>query len=93
MKTTTIYMPRPAEVMGAAISNYPEGWDWPYTSLIREFWRPNHPEVLGHPQETYQITIPKYAVLTMQGRAYKLEFTKEYAAKKGYAETMEGQWG
>lgn len=93
MKQLEIRMPRPAIGVGGNIDNYPNGWDWSFEQLIREFWRPNHPEVLANPTEIYEITFPGYGVLTMQNREFKLEFTKEYAAKKGYAETMEGTWG
>lgn len=78
---------------GDTVDNYPNGYLLDYETLIREFWRPNHPEVLANPEQTYQVTFPGYAVLTMQGRDYKLEFDRAYAAKKGYAETMEGTWG
>lgn len=93
MKKSTITMPHLRDTLGDTVDNYPDGFIFGYEQIIREFWKDNNPEVLANPTEVYEITFPGYAVLTMQGRAYKLEFDKAYAAKKGYAETMEGQWG
>lgn len=93
MKKLTMLAPNIKDVLEATVNNYPQGYDWDYEVLIRTFWAPNHPQALANPTEVYEITFPGYGVLTMQNRAFKLEFTKEYAAKKGYAPTMEGNWG
>lgn len=93
MKKSTITMPHLRDTLRDTVDNYPNGFVLDYETLIREFWKDNNPEVLDNPTEIYEITFPGYGVLTMQNRAFRLDFVEAYAAKKGYASTMEGNWG
>lgn len=91
MTSIELHIPRIQDILGERIYEFPNGWDWPYTVLVREAWL-QHGEKLAKGAQM-NFTVPKYGTLTMQGRSFKLEFDKAYAAKKGYAATMEGTWG
>lgn len=81
----------PLTTLSGKLPNYPEGWVWDWSVLVRMGFKAEEEGIKAG--GSYEFTIPNYAVLTFHGRAFKLEFTKEYAAKKGYASTMEGNWG
>lgn len=72
------------KILGVQVSNYPNGYKWPYQVLIRE-------AKASHPDAT-EVTIPGYGVLTFEGHRYKLSVETEYAREKGYPETIEGDW-
>lgn len=90
MKKIQLIPPALRDVLGIQAEDYPSGFMWPYTVLVREAWTRHRKAVKAEPVE---FTIPQYGVLTMHGREYKLIPTASYAAQKGYADTIEGTWG
>jgi hypothetical protein len=93
MKKFTVTMPHLRDTLTDTLDNYPQGFMLGHHALIREFWAPNHPEVLANPEEVYEVTYPSYGVITFRGRKYTFVLTAEYARAKGYPQTIEGSWG
>lgn len=93
MKKYEIHMPAMKTTLDATVDNYPQGFTTGFHELIRQFWRPNHPEVLANPEEVYEVTYPGYGVITFRGRKYTFVPTAEYARAKGYEAEIVGSWG
>lgn len=72
------------KTLGIQVSNYPQGFRWPYQVLVREA-KANHPDAT-------EVTIPGYGVLTFEGHTYMLVLDNDYAREKGYPDTIEGDW-
>lgn len=87
MKKVIMQVPNMRDTLKEAIYNYPEGYMWPYTVLIREV------HVKYPTNEKIVATFPGYGILTKEGRKYSLSFDEKYAKVKGYPETIEGTWG
>lgn len=90
MKKVTMAVPDRKNILGAQISNYPQGYDWPYDVLVREAWESHRDALLDGGE--IEFSFAGYGVLTMRGRAYTFVLTKEYARRKGYADSLEGNW-
>lgn len=84
MKKVTMAAPD-LKLMGVQVSNYPQGYKWPWEVLVREC-------VAQAKGEDVEFTIGGYGVLTIQGRGYIFELNKGYAKDKGYPDTLEGEW-
>lgn len=93
MKKFTVNMPHLRDTLTDTLDNYPQGFSLGHHELIRQFWRPNHPEVLANPEEVYEVTYPGYGVITFRGRKYTFVPTAEYARAKGYEAEIVGSWG
>lgn len=87
MRKVTMQVPSLKETIGPTFENYPTGFMWPYTVLIREV------HVKYPTNEKIVATFPGYGILTKEGRKYSLSFDEKYAKVKGYPETIEGTWG
>lgn len=94
MKKMTMDLPNLKDTLGATLDNYPQGFNFDADVIVRTFWAPYHREALANPAETYEVTFPGVAILTMSGtRHYRLDFLEPYASKRGYSEPVEGKWG
>lgn len=94
MKKLTMNLPDLRAVLDDTVDNYPQGFNFDADVIVRTFWAPYHREALANPEETYEVTFPGVAVLTMSGtRHYRLDFLEPYASKRGYSEPVEGTWG
>ena len=84
MKKVTMAAPD-LKLMGVQVSNYPQGYKWPWEVLVREC-------VAQAKGEDVEFTIGGYGVLTIAGRGYIFELNKGYAKDKGYPDQLEGEW-
>lgn len=90
MKKIQLIPPALRDILGIQAEDYPTGFMWPYTVLVREAWTRHRKAVEA---EMVEFTIPGYGVLTFRGRDYTLETTEKYRTAKGYTDIIEGTWG
>lgn len=88
MKQIMLSLPGLKEVMGVHVVDWPLGFKWPYTVIVREAWTRYRKDA----EAGAMFTVPGYGVLTMTGRDYVFEPEKGYAAEKGYEKRLEGRW-
>lgn len=90
MKKIPLVIPELKNVLGPELSNYPQGFMWPYTVIVREAWW-NHRKAI---EDTgAEFTVHKYGVLEMKGREYTFRPSAEYAKTKDYPPEISGVWG
>ncbi|MNH44009.1 hypothetical protein D3C79_1060490 [compost metagenome] len=79
-------MPAPdLKSMGPTLSNYPQGYKWPWEVLVRGC-------VHSAKGEEVEFTIGGYGVLTILENGYIFELNEVYAKDKGYPSRLEGGW-
>lgn len=91
MKKIQMLAPELKTILGPQVTDYPQGFAWPYTVLVREAWVRFGKDIAT--EDAVQFTIPGYGVLTFRGRDYTMETTEKYRTTKGYTDTIEGTWG
>lgn len=90
MRKMVLTMPDLKTILKEQADDFPVGFMWPWTVLIREAWTRYGDDLRKAPIE---FTIPQYGVLTFHGREYTFVPSKAYRTTKGYADEISGRWG